>query len=71
MNTSRTFVFYNEGHTLGNPIRTIMMQQQEVLSWSHGFREGVEFCGYSVPHPVEAKMHLRVQTTGLGQEQVA
>ena len=53
MDTSRTFVFYNEGHTIGNPIRTIMMQQ-----------EGVEFCGYSVPHPVEAKMHLRVQTTG-------
>lgn len=27
-------------------------------------REGVEFCGYSVPHPVEAKMHLRIQTKG-------
>ena len=25
----------------------------------------MEFCGYSVPHPVEAKMHLRVQTTGI------
>ncbi|KAK8798943.1 hypothetical protein WA171_005696 [Blastocystis sp. BT1] len=49
--TARTFVFYNEGHTLGNPMRTIIMQQ-----------EGVEFCGYSVPHPVEAKMHLRIQT---------
>ena len=22
----------------------------------------VQFCGYSVPHPMEAKMHLRVQT---------
>lgn len=22
----------------------------------------MEFCGYSVPHPVEAKMHLRIQT---------
>ena len=29
------------------------------------FREGVEFCGYSVPHPVEAKMHLRIQTKGV------
>ena len=26
-NTARTFVFYNEGHTLGNPMRTIIMQQ--------------------------------------------
>lgn len=24
----------------------------------------MEFCGYSVPHPVEAKMHLRIQTKG-------
>ncbi|KAK8822300.1 DNA-directed RNA polymerases I and III subunit RPAC2 [Blastocystis sp. ATCC 50177/Nand II] len=53
METARTFVFYNEGHTLGNPMRTILMQQ-----------DGIEFCGYSVPHPVEAKMHLRIQTTG-------
>lgn len=28
------------------------------------FRDEVDFCGYSVPHPVEAKMHLRVQTSG-------
>ena len=48
---SRTFIFYNEGHTLGNGLRNIIIQQ-----------ENVEFCGYSVPHPVEAKMHLRVQT---------
>lgn len=27
METARTFVFYNEGHTLGNPMRTILMQQ--------------------------------------------
>lgn len=70
MNTSRTFVFYNEGHTLGNPIRTIMMQQYTFLLQDNCFREGVEFCGYSVPHPVEAKMHLRVQTTGLLLEKV-
>ncbi|KAK8795508.1 hypothetical protein WA158_000165 [Blastocystis sp. Blastoise] len=50
---SRTIVFYNEGHTLGNALRNILMQQEDI-----------EFCGYSVPHPVEAKMHLRVQTKG-------
>lgn len=24
----------------------------------------VEFCGYSIPHPSEAKMNLRIQTWG-------
>jgi DNA-directed RNA polymerase subunit L len=24
----------------------------------------VEFCGYSIPHPSEAKMNLRIQTYG-------
>lgn len=24
----------------------------------------VDFCGYSLPHPSEAKMHFRIQTTG-------
>lgn len=24
----------------------------------------VEFCGYTIPHPSDAKMHLRIQTTG-------
>ena len=23
----------------------------------------VDFCGYSIPHPSEAKMHMRIQTT--------
>lgn len=22
----------------------------------------VEFCGYSIPHPSEAKLHIRIQT---------
>ena len=25
----------------------------------------VEFCGYSIPHPAEAKMHVRIQTYGI------
>ena len=24
----------------------------------------VEFCGYSIPHPSETKMNLRIQTYG-------
>ncbi|KAF4520302.1 hypothetical protein B566_EDAN004361 [Ephemera danica] len=29
-----------------------------------GIPSEVEFCGYTVPHPAEAKMNLRIQTTG-------
>ncbi|KAK0071289.1 hypothetical protein PV325_013163 [Microctonus aethiopoides] len=47
---SRTFSFQNEGHTLGNALRSIISQYP-----------GVAFCGYTVPHPAEAKMHLRIQ----------
>jgi DNA-directed RNA polymerase I and III subunit RPAC2 len=49
---SATFVFGNEDHTLGNALRHILMQKSET-----------EFCGYSVPHPYEPKMHIRLQTT--------
>jgi DNA-directed RNA polymerase I and III subunit RPAC2 len=28
----------------------------------------VEFCGYSIPHPSEAKMNLRIQTYGKNRE---
>lgn len=48
---SRTFVFLEEGHTLGNALRFIISQYSDV-----------EFCGYTVPHPAEAKMHFRIQT---------
>ena len=50
---SRTFVFQDEGHTLGNALRCIIVRYPEVL-----------FCGYTVPHPAEAKMHFRIQTSG-------
>ncbi|CAN0181086.1 unnamed protein product, partial [Discosporangium mesarthrocarpum] len=48
-----TFVFGDEDHTLGNALRHVLMQQKEV-----------DFCGYSVPHPSEPKMNLRLQTKG-------
>jgi len=47
----RTFVFKNEGHTLGNVLRSVIMQNPQVA-----------FCGYSLPHPAEDQMHLRIQT---------
>lgn len=51
--TSTTFVFGNEDHTLGNSLRHVLMQQPET-----------EFCGYSVPHPYEPLMNVRLQTRG-------
>ena len=47
-----TFIFGNEDHTLGNVLRYVLMRRQET-----------EFCGYSVPHPYEPKMNVRLQTT--------
>ena len=45
--------FYNEDHTLGNTMRYVLNKKPEVT-----------FVGYSVPHPAEPKMNLRLQTTG-------
>jgi DNA-directed RNA polymerase I and III subunit RPAC2 len=47
-----TFVFGNEDHTLGNCLRHTLMQKRET-----------EFCGYSVPHPYEPKMNVRLQVS--------
>ena len=29
------------------------------------FSPEVDFCGYSVPHPSEKKIHIRIQTKGV------
>ena len=50
---ARTYVFRGEDHTLGNALRHVLMRQKDV-----------EFCGYSVPHPSEPFVHVRLQTTG-------
>merc|ERR1712230_192336 len=44
-------VFDEEDHTLGNALRYIIMKNPDV-----------EFCGYSIPHPSEALMNIRIQT---------
>lgn len=46
-----TFQFTGEDHTLGNTLRYMLMKSPDV-----------EFAGYSVPHPSEPYMNLRVQT---------
>lgn len=51
--TCKTFVFHNEDHTLGNSLRYMIMKNP-----------GVQFCGYSVPHPSENKINFRIQTHG-------
>ena len=49
--SSRTFCIGNEDHTIGNSLRHILMQNSNV-----------GFAGYSVPHPSEPVVQIRVQT---------
>ncbi|KAH6715330.1 DNA-directed RNA polymerase [Leptodontidium sp. MPI-SDFR-AT-0119] len=51
--TAASFEFMKEDHTLGNSLRYIIMKNPDV-----------EFCGYSIPHPSEALMNIRIQTYG-------
>lgn len=43
-----------ETHTLGNAVRALLIRNPDV-----------EFAGYSVPHPTQVEMNLRIQTTGM------
>ncbi|CRK30294.1 DNA-directed RNA polymerases I and III subunit RPAC2 like protein [Verticillium longisporum] len=49
--TAASFEFKAEGHTLGNALRYIIMKNPDV-----------EFCAYSIPHPSEDLMNIRIQT---------
>ncbi|KAI9741931.1 MAG: RNA polymerase subunit AC19 [Cirrosporium novae-zelandiae] len=51
--TAVSFQIDNEDHTLGNALRYMIMKNPEV-----------ELCGYTIPHPAEAKMNIRIQTFG-------
>lgn len=46
------FIINKEDHTLGNLLRAQLLKDPKVL-----------FAGYKVPHPLEYKFVLRVQTT--------
>ncbi|XP_057767563.1 uncharacterized protein LOC131003318 isoform X2 [Salvia miltiorrhiza] len=48
-----TFSLTDEDHTLANSVRYILNQDPRVT-----------FCGYSIPHPSDARVNIRVQTTG-------
>lgn len=48
-----TFVFNKEDHTLGNMLRHAVLAQPGVL-----------FCGYKVPHPLEPRVLVKIQTDG-------
>ncbi|XP_011693829.1 PREDICTED: probable DNA-directed RNA polymerases I and III subunit RPAC2 [Wasmannia auropunctata] len=51
--TYGTFVFAEEGHTLGNALASVISEYP-----------GVKICGHTVPHPAENRVHLNIQTTG-------
>ncbi|EIM88759.1 RBP11-like subunits of RNA polymerase [Stereum hirsutum FP-91666 SS1] len=48
--SAATFQIFDESHTMGNALRWIIMKNPNV-----------EFCGYSVPHPSENFIQLRIQ----------
>lgn len=57
--TCLTFVFRDEDHTLGNALRYVLMRNPDV-----------KLCGYSIPHPSENKMNVRVETYSKPASQV-
>jgi len=46
-----SFQIEKEDHTLGNALRYFVNKNPDV-----------EFCGYTIPHPSETKMNIRIQT---------
>ncbi|EPS73720.1 hypothetical protein M569_01037 [Genlisea aurea] len=54
-----TFSFRNEDHTLANSLRYCLNQDPRVT-----------VCGYSIPHPSDPVVNLRVQTTGENAREV-
>lgn len=48
---TKTFTLNEEDHTLANALRYLIMKNPDVI-----------FCGYTIPHPSEHKVNLRIQT---------
>ncbi|KAK6113835.1 RNA polymerase Rpb3/Rpb11 dimerization domain family protein [Brugia pahangi] len=46
-----TVILYEEDHTIGNSLKHVLCKMRDV-----------EFCGYNVPHPLEDKILIRLQT---------
>jgi len=51
--SSSTFSLMDEDHTLANSVRFTLNKDPRVA-----------FCGYSIPHPSDNRVNIRVQTTG-------
>ncbi|XP_028217426.1 DNA-directed RNA polymerases I and III subunit RPAC2-like isoform X3 [Glycine soja] len=49
-----TFSLVDEDHTFANSVRFTLNQDPRVT-----------FCGYSIPHPSDNRVNIRVQTTGM------
>eukprot|EP00740_Mantoniella_antarctica_P002227 CAMPEP_0181360080 /NCGR_PEP_ID=MMETSP1106-20121128/6459_1 /TAXON_ID=81844 /ORGANISM="Mantoniella antarctica, Strain SL-175" /LENGTH=100 /DNA_ID=CAMNT_0023473297 /DNA_START=72 /DNA_END=374 /DNA_ORIENTATION=- len=49
----KTFTLKDEDHTMGNAVRYMLNKNPQV-----------SLCGYSVPHPMETSVNVRVQTSG-------
>ena len=47
--SNATYIFTGEDHTLGNLLRSTLIKNEKV-----------EFCAYSVPHPSEPYMNVRI-----------
>ncbi|KAG8341025.1 putative DNA-dependent RNA polymerase [Trypanosoma vivax] len=58
--SAATVAFSHEDHTLGNSLRHVLMQNAQVTS-----------AGYAIPHPLEEKMLLHVQSTAYVVDVVA
>lgn len=48
--SAATYQIHDESHTIGNALRWMLMKNPKV-----------EFCGYSVPHPSENVINVRIQ----------
>ncbi|KAF8174099.1 RBP11-like subunits of RNA polymerase [Pholiota molesta] len=48
--STATYQIHDESHTIGNSLRWMLMKNPKV-----------EFCGYSVPHPSENVINIRIQ----------
>ncbi|XP_074359343.1 uncharacterized protein LOC141698536 [Apium graveolens] len=57
--SASTFSFTDEDHTLANALRFSLNQDPRVA-----------FCGYSIPHPSQPRVNIRVQTTGVPANEV-
>eukprot|EP01122_Echinamoeba_exundans_P000668 TRINITY_DN10590_c0_g1_i1.p2 TRINITY_DN10590_c0_g1~~TRINITY_DN10590_c0_g1_i1.p2 ORF type:complete len:119 (-),score=33.17 TRINITY_DN10590_c0_g1_i1:89-445(-) len=47
-----TFIIRDEDHTIGGPLRYMLHKNP-----------ATDFAGYTIPHPSQPKMELRIQTT--------